>query len=128
MSKIITETLSAIKNAETMSKSTVVKRPISKLLLNLLAIAKREGYIKEIESNADSKGGIVTIHLNHKINNIGVISPNFPVKYFDLEKYEKRFLPAAGFGVLILTTSKGLVTNKEAKEKKMGGKLLAYIY
>lgn len=128
MSKLISETLSAIKNAEARSKNELIRKPVSKLLLEVLKIIKREGYISDFEVAQNSRGGEVTIKLQSKINNIGIISPNFPVKYYDLEKYEKRFLPAKNFGVLILTTNKGVITNNEAKASKTGGKLLAYVY
>ncbi len=46
----------------------------------------------------------------------------------EFEKFEKRFLPAKDFGFLILSTSKGIMTHLAAKEKSIGGKLLAYVY
>ena len=49
-------------------------------------------------------------------------------KEFQAEKYEKRYLPARAFGVIIVTTSKGLMLLSESVEKKLGGKLLAYCY
>jgi small subunit ribosomal protein S8 len=50
------------------------------------------------------------------------------VKVAELEKYEARFLPAQNFGVLILSTTEGVVTHTRAKELGIGGKLLAYVY
>ena len=44
------------------------------------------------------------------------------------EKFEQRYLPAKSFGMLIISTSKGMLTNIQAKEKKIGGKLIAYCY
>jgi len=127
-SKILAETLSVIKNAEVRNKKVIVRRPVSKLLVEVLKIAKREGYITDFEQYADKRGGEIKIHLKGAINNIGVISPHFSVKYTNLEKFEERFLPAKDFGRLILTTPKGVVTHVEAKEKKLGGKLLAFVY
>ena len=46
----------------------------------------------------------------------------------DFEKYEKRFLPAKDFGIIIMTTPQGIMTHIEAKKKSTGGKLLAYCY
>ena len=62
------------------------------------------------------------------INNCGVIKTRYPVKREDLEKWELRYLPARDFGLLILTTTKGIISHTEAKEKGVGGKVLAYIY
>ena len=50
------------------------------------------------------------------------------MKKEEFEKFEKRFLPAQDFGILILTTNQGVMTHKEAKERKIGGRLLAYVY
>ena len=46
----------------------------------------------------------------------------------DYEKYEKRFLPAMGFGILIVSTNKGLMTNAKAKEQNLGGTLISFAY
>ena len=66
--------------------------------------------------------------LKGAINNCGVIKPRTSVKMTDIEKYEARFLPAQDFGVLILTTTRGVVAQDAAKELGIGGKLLAYVY
>ena len=68
------------------------------------------------------------INLIGSINKCGVVKPRFSVKKNDFEKYEKRYLPAQNFGILIVSTSQGIMTNYEAKEKNLGGKLLAYVY
>lgn len=52
----------------------------------------------------------------------------YSVKVSDFVKFEARFLPAQDFGVLILTTTEGVMTHTDAKEKGVGGKLLAYVY
>lgn len=128
MVNVLAETLAAIKNAEQRNKKEVVRRPISKLLIEVLKTAMKEGYIEDITHYSDSRGGEAKIKLNGKINNIGIISPHFSVQYTDLEKYEKRFLPARDFGRLILTTSKGVMTHIDAKKEKLGGQLLAFVY
>jgi len=58
-----------------------------------------------------------------------VISPRFSVKVDEFEKWEKRKLPARGVGLLILTTPKGILDHRKAKELHVGGKLLlCYVY
>jgi small subunit ribosomal protein S8 len=84
--------------------------------------------LKDYEVLKDDRGGEVRIFLNGTINNVGVISPHFPVGVDGFEKFEKRFLPAKGFGRLILTTPKGVMTQVEAKKIKQGGVLLAFVY
>jgi small subunit ribosomal protein S8 len=60
--------------------------------------------------------------------NSGVIKPRYSVKKTDLEKFEARYLPAQDFGVIILTTTAGVISHAKAKELGVGGKLLAYVY
>lgn len=127
-SKLLAETLSAINNAEDKNKKEIVRRPVSDLLLEVLKIVKREGYIDDYEVFEDKRGGEVKIVISGKINRIGIISPHFSTSYQGMEKFEKRFLPAKDFGRLILTTPRGVMTHVEAKEKKLGGKLLAFVY
>ena len=77
------------------------------------------------------------LHLNNfkkdldligKLNKCGTIKPRHSVTLNDYEKFEKRFLPARNFGVLLVSTSQGLMTHIQAKDKKIGGKLIAYCY
>ncbi|MEM2907506.1 MAG: 30S ribosomal protein S8, partial [Candidatus Odinarchaeota archaeon] len=49
-------------------------------------------------------------------------------KYKDIDKWESEFLPSKDFGILVVTTPRGLMTHIEAREKKIGGRLLAYVY
>lgn len=127
-SKILSESLSAIKNAEMRNKREVVRRPVSKLFCKVLDVIKREDYIEGFDVIEDARGSEVKIYLKGHINNIGVISPHFSVSVGELEKFEKRFLPARDFGRLILTTPKGVMTHTEARKKNTGGKLLAFVY
>jgi small subunit ribosomal protein S8 len=60
--------------------------------------------------------------------NYHAIKPRFPVKLENFEKFEKRYLPAKGFGHMLISTSKGLMLHEQAKEQKVGGRLIAYIY
>ena len=68
------------------------------------------------------------VNLAGQINDCGVIRPRYSVGTGDLEKYEARYLPAQDFGVLILTTTRGVLTHTQAKQGGVGGKLLAFVY
>jgi small subunit ribosomal protein S8 len=57
-----------------------------------------------------------------------VIKPRYSVKKKDMEKFEARYLPAQDFGVLIISTTKGVKSHTVAREQGVGGKLLAYVY
>lgn len=124
----LADALSAIKNAEHKGKQKCIIKPASKLIGNVLDVMKEEGYIGSYEFRDDHRAGIYEVELIGAINDCGAIKPRFPVKRDEMEKWEKRYLPARDFGVLILTTNRGVMSNKKAKEMGIGGKLLAYVY
>ncbi len=100
----------------------------SKLIGKVLDILKGEGYIVSYRVREDGRGNKYDIELAGKINEAGVVKPRFPVKKGEWPKFEQRFLPAYNIGVIIVSTSKGVLTNVEANEKGVGGRLLAYVY
>jgi len=120
--------LSMIKNAELKGKDTCDIQPSSKLIGGVLNLLKQKGYIGEFEFIDDGKAGMFKVKLIGSINNCGVIKPRYPIKRDDLEKWESRYLPAQHFGMLIITTTKGIVSHDEARNNGVGGKLLAYVY
>ena len=89
---------------------------------------QKNNYIGDFEFIDDGKGGKFKIQLKGKVNNCGSIRPRFSVGKDGFEKYERRFLPAAGLGFLVVSTTQGILTHDQAKEKSIGGKLLAFIY
>ena len=124
----LADALSTIKNAEMTGKPDCTLRPASKLIGNVLKVMKEKGYIGDFEFIDDGKSGIFKVQLKGKINKCGVISPRHAVKNTDFEKWEKRYLPAKGFGSIILTTPDGVMTHSEARGNGIGGELLAYVY
>ena len=124
----LNDAMSVIRNAEKVGKGECVVRPSSKLIGRVLKVMQENGYIRQFELVNDGRSGLFKIALAGQINDCGVIRPRFSVKVADLEKYESRYLPAQDFGVLILTTTKGVVTHMDAKKGGVGGKLLAFVY
>ena len=124
----LAKALNALHQAENAGKAEVQMRPTSKIILSVLALLKSEGYIAKYEHIDDGKGGVVIVTLNGTINKVGVVKPRFSVKAEDIEKYEKRYLPARNFGLLIVSTTTGLVNQHSAKQNKQGGTLIAYVY
>jgi small subunit ribosomal protein S8 len=120
--------MSTIKNAAAVGKSECVIRPSSKLIGRVLKVMQDNGYINQFEFIEDGKAGVFKVMLEGRINNCGVIKPRYSVKKVNMEQFEARYLPAQDFGVLILTTTDGVITHMEAKEKGVGGKLLAFVY
>ena len=120
--------LSNILNKENARTKECLIKPSSKIIKEILSIMKDNYYIGEFKEIEDSKGNILSVELLNKINKCGVIKPRFSIKKDGYEKFEKRFLPAKGFGILIISTPQGIMTNEEAKKKGIGGKLLSYCY
>ena len=120
--------LSLMKNAELKGKGVCNIQPSSKLIGSVLNLLKEKGYIAEFNYIDDGKAGVFQVKLKGNINNCGVIKPRYPIKKEELDKWESRYLPAQDFGLLILTTTKGIVSHNEAKKNGIGGKLLAYVY
>ncbi len=125
---IIADALSSITNAERRGKKEVAVTPISKLLLNVIEIMKKEGYVEDYEIIKNNRGDAAIVRLRGMINKCGAIRPRFSVKFEDWEKWERRYLPAKDFGILIVSTPKGVMTHYEAKRKGLGGVLIAYVY
>ena len=120
--------LSHLYNCGKIGRNEAVVKPASKLVINVLNIMKDKNYIGEFIIINDGKSNLVKINLLGNINKCGVIKPRFPFKVDELNKFEKRFLLARDFGFIIVSTSKGLMTHEDAREKKLGGKLIAYVY
>jgi small subunit ribosomal protein S8 len=104
------------------------KVPASKVISAVLKIMQREEYLKEFEFVDDGKSGYFLVRGIGAINDCGVITPRFAVKIGDLIDWEQRYLPSKEFGVLIISTPKGMMTNSDARAAGVGGRLLAYVY
>jgi len=124
---LLADALSALKNAERVGKQECII-PASNLIKNVLTVMKENGYIGPFEYLEDGRGGKFKVELLGKIINCNVIKPRFAIKFKEFEKWEKRFLPARDVGILILSTSKGVMDHRKAKELKIGGRLLAFCY
>ncbi len=124
----LSNALSHILNCEKIGKQECIIKPTSKLIKNIFEIMKKNNYIGESTYLENNKGGIIKLKLVGSINKCGAIKPRFSVMVKSIEKYEKRYLPAKNFGILILSTQKGLLTHHEAIEKGLGGRLIAYVY
>lgn len=124
----LADALSVIKNAERSGKIECLVKPSSKIIGRVLNVMQINGYIQEFEFFEDGRAGVFRVKLNGKINNCNIIKPRFSIKKNDFEKFESRFLPARDFGVLILSTTRGVVSHTKAKSLGVGGKLLAYVF
>ena len=128
MNDPLANVLSHILNCEKLGRTECSIKPVSKQMLDILRILQEQHYLGSFSVTEDGKGNIVNIQLIGKVNRCGVIKPRFAVKKDNYIKFEKRFLPAKDFGVLVVSTSKGMMTHGNAIEKGLGGKLIAYCY
>lgn len=120
--------LSAILNAERLGKKTCTVKPTSKQIATVLGLLGSNGYLGETSVVEDGRGNMLQVSLTGRINKCGAIKPRFAVKSGNFERFEKNFLPAKDFGIIVVSTSKGMMTHKAAKEQGLGGKLIAYCY
>jgi len=128
MVDIINDFFAHATNCVNVGKFEVEFGPINKLLIACLEKLKEYGYIEYYEILTWDKGGKVKVKLSEYYNKGNSIKPRFPVSYRELEKWEKRYLPARGFGMLLISTDRGVKTNEECKKEKIGGVLIAYVY
>ncbi len=124
----IADGMSALKNAGDTGKSECIIEPASKLLGAMLRIMQDAGYIAGFEFIEDGRGGQLKVHLTGKINKCGAISPRFSVQLDEMEYWEKQYLPGKNFGLMILSTSHGVMSHVQAREEGIGGELLGYVY
>jgi small subunit ribosomal protein S8 len=118
--------MSAIANAEILGRKEVTIRPASRIIANVLRVIQKYGAIGEFEVMEDL--WIINVQLLGRISKIGVIKPRYPTKVKDYVEWEKQFLPARDMGILVVSTSEGVISHQEAKERNLGGRLLAYVY
>jgi small subunit ribosomal protein S8 len=120
--------LSQIVNYEKSGKKIILTKNTSKTIKRVLTIMQDNLYIGGFEELQDSKGNLLRIQLLGRINNAGVTKPRFSVAKDEFEKFEKRYLPAKGFGIIIVSTPLGLMVHTEAKKKGTGGRIISYCY
>lgn len=119
---IIADTLNQIMNAKKARKTEVVVDKHSKLLINVLEIAKQEGYLDYFVDKTKLTIKII------KLNEIKAVSPRYTFSINKINRYVERFLPAKNFGFIIVSTNQGLMKHTEAKEQNLGGCLIAYMF
>ena len=120
--------LTTIINNEMRNKRECIISPASKLLGRILRIIQLNGYIGEFEFIDDGRSGKFKVQLLGRINKCGAIRPRFSVKVDEFEEWEKKFLPSRDVGLLVISTQRGVLSHREAMEKRIGGRLLAFVY
>lgn len=126
----IADMLTRIRNANVVSHPSV-EMPSSKLKVALARVLKEEGYISDYEEKADGHFKTLSISLKYDESNKPVISNLKRVSKPGLRSYCKaKNMPQVlgGMGIAIISTSKGLLTDRKARKENLGGEILCYIY
>ena len=126
----IADMLTRIRNANSM-RYTEVKVPASKLKLELARILKEEGFIKDYKVLDENVQGMILITLKYGEKKERVITGLKRISKPGLRVYAKASeVPKVlnGLGIAIISTSKGIMTDKEARKQSLGGEVLAYIW
>ena len=124
----LSNALSTMMNNELRNKRDCIIAPASKLIGYILRVLQMNGYIGKFEFIDDGRTGKFDVQLLGRINKCGAVRPRYSCGVDEIEKLEGRFLPSKELGVLVLSTSQGVISHREAKERRIGGQLLAFVY
>ncbi|MBM7610178.1 30S ribosomal protein S8 [Ureibacillus composti] len=130
MTDPIADMLTRIRNAN-MVRHEKLEVPASNLKKEIAEILKREGFVRDVEYVEDNKQGIIRIFLKYGKDNERVITGLKRISKPGLRVYAKtNEVPKVlnGLGVALVSTSQGVLTDKEARAKQVGGEILAYIW
>ena len=130
MTDPIADYLTRIRNAN-MAKHDSVEIPASNIKKSISEILKREGFIRDYEVADDNKQGVIKVFLKYGPNGERVISGLKRISKPGLRNYvSAEDLPKVlnGLGIAIVSTSDGVITDKEARQKNVGGEVIAYIW
>ncbi|WP_085520758.1 30S ribosomal protein S8 [Tuberibacillus sp. Marseille-P3662] len=130
MTDPIADMLTRIRNANNVRHERL-EVPGSRLKQQVAEILKREGFIKDVEYVEDNKQGVLRIFLKYGANEQRVITGLKRISKPGLRVYAKadevpRVL--GGLGIAVVSTSRGIVTDKEARQNNIGGEVLAYVW
>ncbi|GEK28039.1 30S ribosomal protein S8 [Furfurilactobacillus siliginis] len=130
MTDPIADFLTRIRNAN-MVRHDSVEVPASKIKRDIAEILKNEGFIRDVEYIEDDKQGIIRVFLKYGKDGERVISGLKRISKPGLRSYVKAdSVPKVlnGLGIAIISTSEGVITDKDARQKDVGGEVLAYVW
>ena len=130
MTDPIADLLTRIRNANTVGHETV-EIPASKMKKAIAEILKEEGYITDFDVIEDDKQGMIKVTMKYGSNKERVISGIKKISKPGLKVYAKaNEVPKVlgGLGIAIISTSKGIVSDKEARKLGVGGEVICYVW
>lgn len=130
MTDPIADMLTRIRNANSVYHDKV-EIPGSKIKQAIVEILKSEGFVKDYEMIADGKQGVLKVALKYGANREKVITGIKRISKPGLRVYAKNDqLPRVlgGLGIAIISTSKGIMSDKQARKEGLGGEVIAYVW
>jgi len=130
MTDPIADMLTRIRNANTV-RHEIVEIPASNLKKEIAEMLKREGFVRDAEYIEDDKQGIIRVFLKYGANQERVITGIKRISKPGLRVYANSHeIPRVlgGLGIAIISTSQGVLTDKEARKARTGGEVLAYVW
>lgn len=130
MTDPIADMLTRIRNAN-MVRHEKLEVPASKIKRDIANILKEEGFVRDVEYVEDNKQGILRIFLKYGTGNERVINGLKRISKPGLRVYAKNTeIPRVlgGLGIAVISTSKGVMTDKQARQQQVGGEVLAYVW
>ena len=129
----IADILTLIRNAD-MNKKRTVKIPLTNITENIVKILLREGFVENVRKHRESNKYFLVLTLRYRRNRKGSYKTFLNLKRTSTpclriySKYQKIPKVLGGMGIVILSTSRGIMTDREARLEKIGGEVLCYIW
>jgi small subunit ribosomal protein S8 len=125
---IVSNLFNTLYNNEARRKKECLIVPSSRFASEILRVLQKYRFIGEFEQIDDNRMGKFRIQLLAKINKGGIITPRYNVKKDEYLNWERQFLPAYNLGLLLVSTSKGIMSHHDAQLQGLGGVLIGYVY
>jgi small subunit ribosomal protein S8 len=125
---VLSNLFTTLYNNESRRKKECMVSPASRFASEILRIMQKHRYIGEFEQIDDGRTGKFRIQLLARINKCGIVTPRFSARRNEYLNWERQFLPAYTMGMLLVSTSQGVMSHHEAQERGLGGVLVGYVY
>nr|QGA86592.1 ribosomal protein S8 [Diptychandra aurantiaca] len=129
----IAEIITSIRNAD-MNRKGTVRIPSTNITENIVTILFREGFIENVRKHRESNKNFLVLTLRHRRNRKGSYKTIFNLKRISrpglriYSNYQRIPRILGGMGIVILSTSRGIMTDREARLERIGGEILCYIW
>jgi len=115
---VLSDALYRLSNAEKKNKKEVTLHPSSKIIIKFLRIMQKYKYIGKFTKIDDHRSGKIILELLGRINKCRVISPRYNIRFENIKKWISNLLPSQKSGIIVLTTSSGIMDHKKSSSRK----------